>query len=119
MNKEDLENFKRELEKEKQEIIKHLNSFAKKDPKREDWSAIFPDFNGTSASRDEEVDEVEEYTTLFSLEISLEKKLKEINEALERIEKNTFGICEKCKREIEIERLKANPAERYCKNCAK
>jgi RNA polymerase-binding transcription factor DksA len=118
MKKEDLKNFKKQLEEEKKKIIEYLNSFAKKEPDRENWNAIFPEFDGSSA-REEEVDEVEEYTTLLSLEISLENKLKEINSALERIEKGTFGICEKCKREIEIERLEANPAERYCKNCGK
>ena len=118
MRKEDLENFKKQLEKEKKNIIEQLNSFARKEPGRENWSAKFPEFDGSSA-REEEVDEVEEYTTLLSLEISLERKLKEINSALERIKKGIFGICEKCKREIEIERLKANPAERYCKNCGK
>jgi len=118
MKKEDLENFKKRLEEEKKKIIEELNSFATKEPQRENWNANFPEFNG-SAAREEEVDEVEEYSTLLSLEISLEKKLKEINAALERIEKDSFGVCEKCKKEIEIERLKANPAERYCKNCAK
>jgi DnaK suppressor protein len=118
MKKEELENFKKQLEERKKKIIEELNSFATKDPQRENWNANFPEFDG-SASREEEVDEVEEYTTLLSLEISLEKKLKEINLALEKIEKGTFGICEKCKGEIEIERLKADPTEKYCKNCAK
>jgi len=118
MKKEDLENFKKKLEGEKKKIIEELNSFATKEPQRENWNANFPEFDGGSA-REEDVDEVEEYTTLLSLEISLEKKLKEINSALEKIEKGTFGICEKCKGEIEIKRLKSNPTERYCKNCAK
>jgi DnaK suppressor protein len=118
MNKENLDFFKKRLEEEKGRIMEYLGYFAKKDSNRENWEANFPDFDG-SASREEEVDEVEEYNTLLSLEFSLEEKLKEINSALEKIENGTFGICEKCKNEIEIERLKANPAEKYCKNCGK
>ena len=42
----------------------------------------------------------------------LENQLNEVNAAIDRIEKGTYGICEKCNQPIEIERLEANPSAR-------
>ena len=43
---------------------------------------------------------------------SLEKQLMDINSALEKIRKGTYGICEVSGEPIERERLEANPAAR-------
>jgi RNA polymerase-binding transcription factor DksA len=43
--------------------------------------------------------------------------LRDINLALEKIKKGNYGICEKCGKEIEIDRLEAIPEARFCKNC--
>jgi len=45
------------------------------------------------------------------------KVLTEIEEALGRIEKNQYGKCEKCGKNISIERLKALPFSRLCIKC--
>lgn len=44
-------------------------------------------------------------------------KVKEIDEALERLEDSTYGICESCGLEIAEERLKAMPFTRLCRDC--
>ncbi len=51
----------------------------------------------------------------IALNEHIEKELKDINYALEAIEKGTYGICEKCGKEIPIERLEAIPTTTYCK----
>ena len=43
--------------------------------------------------------------------------LKKINQALERIEDNTYGICEECDEPIGYERLKARPTATLCIGC--
>ena len=43
--------------------------------------------------------------------------LKKIDEAVERIDKDTFGICENCGNEIGIKRLVARPVTSYCIDC--
>lgn len=43
--------------------------------------------------------------------------LKEIDNALSKIHKGTYGICEDCGKEIELERLKILPSTRFCVNC--
>lgn len=40
--------------------------------------------------------------------------LTEVNDALERIERGTFGRCEECRQQILRKRLKALPYARYC-----
>jgi RNA polymerase-binding transcription factor DksA len=51
------------------------------------------------------------------LEHSLEIKLKNINLALEKIGKEKYGVCEKCKKEIEEDRLMVYPDARFCLKC--
>lgn len=45
------------------------------------------------------------------------KLIKKIKKALERIEDDTFGICETCGEEIDIKRLKARPVTTQCIEC--
>jgi len=47
-----------------------------------------------------------------------ERKLRsKIEEALERIEDGTFGICEECEEEIAESRLRARPVTTLCVRC--
>lgn len=42
---------------------------------------------------------------------------KEVSEALDRLENNTFGLCEACGDPISEDRLEAMPYARYCTTC--
>ncbi|MCR4293008.1 MAG: TraR/DksA C4-type zinc finger protein [Candidatus Kuenenia sp.] len=46
-----------------------------------------------------------------------EDGVRNIDDALERIEEGTFGICEACEKKINRERLKAVPYASLCINC--
>ncbi len=46
-----------------------------------------------------------------------QRLLQKIDEALDRIEKKTFGICEDCGEEIDIKRLAARPVTTMCIDC--
>lgn len=45
------------------------------------------------------------------------KLIKKIKKALERIENDTFGICETCGEDISTQRLKARPVTTQCIEC--
>lgn len=45
------------------------------------------------------------------------EKLREIEEALDRVEDGSFGICDKCGEKIPIGRLKAMPFTTVCVKC--
>lgn len=63
-------------------------------------------------------DNYDEEVTLGLLE-NEDQILAEVIEALERIERGTFGRCEECQQEISRERLDALPYARYCLRCAR
>jgi DnaK suppressor protein len=46
-----------------------------------------------------------------------QKLLKKIDEALDRMATNTYGICERCGEEIPFKRLKARPVTTLCIEC--
>ena len=45
------------------------------------------------------------------------KFIRYVNEALDRIQKKTFGICIECENTIPEERLKEVPHTQHCVNC--
>jgi|APFre7841882590_1041340.scaffolds.fasta_scaffold12294_2 DnaK suppressor protein len=43
--------------------------------------------------------------------------LKKVNEALDRMKNQTYGICEQCGEDIPYKRLKARPVTTFCIEC--
>lgn len=116
MDKKLIDELKEKLETQKKSIKEELESFAEEDPNlKHNWDAKFP--NREDADKDESADDAQEYDNMLSLEHSLELKLKDVNVALEKIKEGKYGICEKCGKEIEEERLKAVPEARFHMKC--
>ena len=61
-------------------------------------------------------DNYEQDFTLGLIE-SEEEEIREIDQAIDRIQEGSFGICENCESHIPIERLKAIPHSRLCIKC--
>jgi DnaK suppressor protein len=117
-----LKEFESKLKKEKNLLEGELKKIAKKNGQlKGDWEAQFPIFNGeiAGAALETGADETEEYSTRLGIEGNLEKKLGDINLALEKIKKGQYGICEKCKKPISLARLRAYPEARTCQKCKK
>jgi RNA polymerase-binding transcription factor DksA len=107
--------LKASLLKEKLELEKNLEQIAKPiDKKVGDYETAFEEI-GTGT--EDNAIEIEQYSDNFSVEIILEKKLQNIIKALQKIETETYGICEKCQKEIDIARLKASPSAKNCLKC--
>lgn len=118
MDKKLVEKLKQDLEKEKLALEKELKSFAKEDKSiKYNWDARYP--NRQNGNMEEEADEMQEYDNLLSIEHNLELKLKDVDLALEKIEKGNYGKCEKCGKAIEEKRLKAYPEAKLCMRCNK
>jgi RNA polymerase-binding transcription factor DksA len=111
-----IEELKTKLEAQKESLQKELETFASKDPdSKHNWDAKYP--NREDGDKDEEADGVSEYQNALSLEHTLETKLKNVNNALEKIAKGGYGICENCGKEIDEERLLACPEAKTCLKC--
>jgi len=55
----------------------------------------------------------------LALRENLERTLRQVEHALRRFDKGTYGICEECGRAINPDRLKALPHATLCLSCKK
>ncbi len=120
MEKNILKDLHLKLCSERDSLRKELQGFATEDPKlKNDWDSRFPDYgkNSESQAMEEAASEVEEYSTRLPIEHKLELRLRDINLALEKMEKENYGICEKCKKKISLERLMVCPEAKMCIKC--
>ena len=107
MKKKDLDYFKELLTNRLEELLKEADTtvVGMIDPKENfpdptDRASLESDRNFMLRIRDRE-----------------SKLIRKIKKALERIENNTFGICETCGEDISIKRLKARPVTTQCIDC--
>ncbi len=61
---------------------------------------------------DENASEVEEYVDNLGLEKNLEAQLKDVNDALVKMDQGKYGVCEKTGKDIDLDRLMAYPGAR-------
>ncbi|MBU2028705.1 TraR/DksA C4-type zinc finger protein [Patescibacteria group bacterium] len=116
LDQKTLDELKISLLKEQAELEKNLEQIAKPlDKKGGDYETNFEEI-GTG--KEDNATEIEQYSDNFSVEVILEKKLQNIIEALQKVEEGTYGICEKCQQEIDLNRLKASPSAKNCLKCA-
>lgn len=73
----------------------------------------------TENTNDEDITEIEGHDRNLANRAHLQEELQEVNEALERIEKGTYGKCTNCNKEIAEERLKVLPTATLCLDCEK
>ncbi len=72
--------------------------------------------NQVGDSIDQAVDSSER-ELLFELNDIDRERLDSINNALNKIDNGTYGICEKCSKNIEKKRIKVKPDSIYCIKC--
>ncbi|MEK7606434.1 MAG: hypothetical protein AAB458_02490 [Patescibacteria group bacterium] len=110
----DTSHFKQKLLDEKIRLESELGSIAKKDPNNpSDWSAVTDEIDSEpSADKNDRADAIEDLEENTGITNELEARLKDVNDALDRIEKGTFGKDETTGEDIAPDRLEANPAAR-------
>ena len=87
---------------EKDKLEKELLHFAKGNSEAND--GVDSDFTNYGDEEDDNVREVADYAVNKTLQISLEKKLRDVLTSLDRIKDNTYGICKYTGSPIEKER---------------
>lgn len=106
MKKQDLEKLKKKLLEEKDKVIQ-----AKSKKSGEEKSNTQTGDEGDKASAEIELD------AMYQEEQRGHILLKNINDALAKIEDGTYGECENCGEDIAVERLMANPYAKLCVDC--
>lgn len=108
--------FKEKLEKEKDVLEGELKGVARINPDNpEDWEPTAVDLNIPKSDKNDLGDSMEEFENRSAIEVELENRLNNIKKAINRIEEGKYGLCKVCGKQIETERLEANPAAETCK----
>ena len=76
-----------------------------------------PDRLNDNAASDTEAKEESSPQRMEALEKVLRRGLEEINLALTRIKKGTYGKCQNCGQMIDTDRLGVKPTALYCVTC--
>ncbi len=106
--------FKKKLDAEKQVLSTELERFGTFDPVTQMWVAVPNQDDLGEADENSAADRFEDFEERTAMVKILEERFKDINDALLKIEKNKYGICEVSNGPIETKRLEANPAARTC-----
>lgn len=111
MTKLDLAKFKKMLEAEKDRLeLEHR--IATEDVA--DLGQELADYDNHPA---DSASETYERTKDYAIDENIEDLIEQINEALRKIENGTFGICDRCERHINPDRLRAIPYATLCIDC--
>lgn len=107
--------FKKKLLAEKTLVETELGTVGRRNPENAaDWEPVAAN-EERPAERDEVADKLESFEENVAIVRQLESRLGDIDAALERIESGAYGACSVCGKEIETDRLGANPAATTCK----
>ena len=112
----DYKKFNNQLEEEKKLLEKELETVGIRNPNNPtDWEAAVTAAPSSQADDNVAADRIEDYEENRAIVSTLEVRYRDVKNALEKISKGTYGICEIGGEEIDIERLEANPSARTCR----
>lgn len=112
----DIERFKIKLEAEEKLLRKELEEVGRRNPDNlSDWEATPIDKDVSQADENIVADSIEGYEENTAIVNTLETRYQDLKSALDKIKQGTYGFCELCKEEIDVERLEANPGARSCR----
>ena len=109
----DIEHFKQLLLEKRREILRNVNEFEDEALKKSRLDASGDLSSMPIHMADLGTDNYEQEFALGLMD-SERKLLRKIDDALERIEQETYGICEGTGKPIPKARLEAQPWARYC-----
>ncbi len=114
-----MEKYKAQLEEEKKLLEEELKSLGKFDSETGEWNATADSeiVNQEVSDEADMADRAEDYEERVSKIAILEKKLEDVNHAIDKIGNGSYGICEKCGKQIEEARLEANSSAKLCEVC--
>ena len=108
LDKKTVESFRKILLKERERIIGDVRQM---------------DESSKEMGQDGIQDIGDEAATIYNKQILLtlneneRMRLRELDEALDRIESETYGICEECGEPVGLKRLEVRPVAKYCVPC--
>ncbi|MDZ7587149.1 MAG: TraR/DksA C4-type zinc finger protein [Patescibacteria group bacterium] len=101
------------LQKEEKKLKHRKSELEKEDP------FVDQDRINDNAAIDTEAAEESGHDRVSALKLEMDKTLIRIRKTLTRIKLGRFGICEKCRRMIDTDRLAIDPTVTQCIDCAR
>lgn len=113
----DINKFKGMLLEERAKLEAELSDLGIMDPETGDWGAYQPVGEADVSDKNDAADFDEDFGNRANLLGEIEKRYLDVKNALAKIDKSdgSFGKCELSGKDIEEDRLMANPAARTCK----
>lgn len=111
----DKKKIREKLEKEQDVLLEELRGMGKLNSKTGEWEATPEELNAPQSDQNDMADRFEDFEARSSMIRTLEPRLNNILKAIKGLNRESFGKCEVCKKDIEMSRLEANPAARTCK----
>ena len=111
----DKKKIKDMLEKERDILLEELKDMGKLNNETNEWEAIPEQLEFPESDQNDMADRFENFEARSSMLKTLEPRLQNILKAIKGLNRESFGKCEVCKKDIEMSRLEANPAARTCK----
>lgn len=107
--------YKAKLEEEKVRLEEGLKTVGRKNPSNpNDWEAV-PKETEQESDPNDRADQMEEYSENNAILTDLEIRYSEVTGALARITDGNYGTCRICGKDIETDRLDADPSADTCK----
>jgi RNA polymerase-binding protein DksA len=113
LTKTDIEHFRQVLMDKRREILVNVNEFEDEALKKSRLDASGDLSSMPIHMADQATDNYEQEFSLGLMDSEV-RLIREIDDALARIEDNTYGICEGTGKQISRARLEAQPWARYC-----
>lgn len=114
LTKRELDEFRRLLEVERDRLADEIRAIEEHLPEVEQISV---DASGYDENLADVASETFEREKGIAIENSVQDLLQQVEEALERIEEGTYGVCQACGQPIHLDRLHALPYARLCIHC--
>jgi RNA polymerase-binding transcription factor DksA len=111
----DKKKIKEKLESERDMLLEQLRDMGKLNTETGEWEATPEAQDVPEPDQNDMADRFEDFEARSSMMRVLEPRLNNILRALKRVNRESFGKCEICGKDIEMTRLEANPAARTCK----
>lgn len=111
----DKKKIKENLEKEKDMLLGQLRDISKLNEETNEWEAIPEERDSRESDQNDMADRFEDFESRSIMVKVLEKRLNNVLIAIKGLNRESFGKCEVCKKNIEMDRMKANPAATTCK----
>ena len=112
---EDLTRFRALLRAQRQDLSKSLEDLS--DAVRRALGESLGDLSSLPRHLGDRASDVSELSMAFAFLARAEGEMIEIDDALERIDNRSYGLCEACDQPIPLDRLLAIPVARLCAPC--